>query len=67
MEKDYVIIQLYDDEFNNKYIIKKDEDFEKKYEKLVELCGKYEYFDEVQDFINENFETIGLETRYIEV
>lgn len=61
------LTDLYDDDFDLEYIVKKDKDFEEKYEKLVELCGNYEFFDEVQDFISENFETIGFETRYIEV
>ena len=73
MEKDYIRIQLkdicyYDDDFEYEpFIVKKDKDFEEKYKKLVEICKNYEMFDEVQDFINENFETIGFETRYVEV
>ena len=69
----YVRIQLkdicyYGDDFEYEpFIVKKDEDFEKKYNKLVKVCKNYECFDEFEDFINEKFETIGFETRYIEV
>ena len=70
---DYIIIKLkdmcnYGDDFEYEpFIVKKDEDFEEKYNKFVEVCQNYECFDEVQDFIHDNFETIGFETRYVEV
>lgn len=73
MEDKYIIIKLqdtcyYGDDFEYQpFIVKKDKDFEEKYNKLVEVCGNYENFDEVEDFINKNFEKIGFEMRYIEV
>lgn len=68
-----VMIQLkdicyYEDsyEFEPIFVIK-EESFEEKYNKLVEICKNYEDFQEVEDFINENFQKINFETRYIEV
>lgn len=72
MEK-YVIIQLedicyYGDDFKYEpFIVKKGKNFEEKYNELVKVCKNYESFDEVEDFINKNFEKIGFETRYIKV
>lgn len=69
----YIIIQLkdicyYGDDFEYEpFIVKKDKDFEEKYNKLVKVGKNYESFDEVEDFINTNFEKIDFETRYIEV
>lgn len=36
------------------YIIKR-EDFEEKYKKLIELSKNYDSFEEICDFINNNF------------
>lgn len=69
----YIRIQLkdichYGDGFEYEpFIVKKDKDFEEKYNKLVKVCKNYESFDEVEDFINTNFEKIDFETRYIKV
>lgn len=69
----YVIIQLkdmcyYGDNFEyDPFIVEKGENFEEKYNKLVEICKNYEDFQEIEDFINENFEKIGFEKRYVEV
>lgn len=71
--KEYIRIQLkdmccYDDDFEYEpFIVEKDENFEEKYNNLVKICKCYKSFDEVETFINENFEKIGFETRYIEV
>lgn len=70
---DYVIIQIkdisyYDDDFEYEpFIVKRDEDFEEKYNKFVKIAKNYECFDEVESFINDNFEKIDFEKRYIEV
>ena len=70
---EYIMIKLkdicyYDDNFEYEpFIVKKDKDFEEKFKKFTKVCKNYECFDEVQDFIHENFETIGFETRYVEV
>ena len=71
--KDYVIIQLkdmcyYDDDFEYEpFIIKRDKDFETKFKKLKKICKNYESFDEIEEFIEENFERIGFEKRIIGV
>lgn len=71
--KEYVIIQLkdicyYDDDFEYKpFIVEKDENFEEKYKELVKLCKNYNDFQEVEDFIYDNFKIINFEKRIIEV
>lgn len=71
--KELVLIQLkdicyYDDDFEYEpFLVEKDKDFEKKYEKFVEVCQSYESFDEVDDFISENFKQVDYEKRIIEV
>lgn len=73
MEDKYVIIQLvdmcyYDDDFKYEpIIVKKDEDFEKKYEGLVKVCKNYEDFNEIEEYINDNFIKMDFEKRKIEV
>lgn len=70
-----VLIQLkdlcyYDDDFEYDPILveeTQDKDFEKKYEQLVKVCKNYECFDEVIDFINDNFNVISFETRVINI
>lgn len=71
--EEYVIIQLkdicyYDDDFEYKpFIVEKDENFEEKYKELVKLCKNYNDFQEVEDFIYDNFKIINFEKRIIEV
>lgn len=73
MEKEYVVIQLkdicyYDDDFEYEpFIVEKDNNFEEKYKKLVDICKNYESFDEVEEFIAENFIKLDFEKRIIEV
>lgn len=73
MKKEYVIIQLkdicyYGDDFEYEpFIVEKDNNFEEKYKKLVDICKNYESFDEVEDFIAENFIKLDFEKRIIEV
>lgn len=70
---DYVCIQIkdicyYDDDFEYEpIIVKKGEDFEEKYAELEKLCKNYESFDEVDEFIDTNFERIIYEERYLRV
>ena len=70
---DYVIIQLkdicyYDDDFEYEpFIVEKDENFEEKYKKLIKVCKNYNDFQEVEDFIYDNFKIINFEKRIIEV
>ena len=45
----------------------KEENFEEKYNKLVEVCKNYEDYQEVEDFIYDNFKKIDVERRKIEV
>lgn len=71
--KEYVIIQLkdicyYDDDFEYEpFIVEKDKNFEEKYKELVKLCKNYNDFQEVEDFIYDNFKIINFEKRIIEV
>lgn len=69
-----VLIQLkdicyYDDDFEYEpFLVKADtKDFEKKYKGLVKICQNYDDFQEVEDYIAENFEKIDYEKRVIEV
>lgn len=69
--KKYVIIQLkdmfyYDDDFEiAPFIVEKDENFEEKFNKLVKIAKDYEDFNEVIDFINDNFKLINYEKRIV--
>jgi len=71
--KELVLIQLkdmcyYDDDFEYEpFLVEKDNDFEKKYKKLVKICNTYEQFDEVEDFIQENFIKLDFEQRTITI
>ena len=71
--KEYVRIQLkdicyYDDDFEYEpFIVEKDENFEEKYNKLIKVCKNYNDFQEVEDFIYDNFKIINFEKRIIEV
>lgn len=71
--KEYIIIQLkdicyYDDDFEYEpFIVEKDEKFEEKYKELVKVCKNYNDFQEVEDFIYNNFKIINFEKRIIEV
>ena len=58
----------YDDNFEYKpfYVIK-DKNFEKQYEKLLDLCNNYENFQDVEDFINEHFTKLEIEERVIKI
>ena len=71
--KEYIRIQLkdccyYDDDFEYEpFIVEKDENFEEKYNKLIKVCKNYNDFQEVEDFIYDNFKIINFEKRIIEV
>lgn len=72
--KEYVIIQLKDicyyddDDFKYEpFIVEKDENFEEKYKELIKVCKNYNDFQEVEDFIYNNFKIINFEKRIIEV
>ena len=71
--KELVLIQLkdlcyYDDNFEYKpFLVEKDKDFESKYKKLVKICNTYEQFDEVEEFIQENFIKLNFEKRTINI
>lgn len=71
--KELVLIQLkdicyYDDDFEYEpFLVEKNEDFEEKYKELVEVCNTYEQFDEVEDFIQENFIKLDFEKRTITI
>ena len=66
-----IMIQLkdicyYEDnfEFDPIFVIKED-NFEEKYNKLVEICKNYEDYQEVEDFIYDNFKRINVDKRLI--
>ncbi len=70
-----VLIQLkdicyYDDDFEYDPILvdeSQDADFAAKYEQLVSICGSYETFQDVTDFIHDNFAVIPFDKRVIEI
>lgn len=69
-----ILIQLkdiccYDDDFEYEpFLVKADTpDFENKYKKLIDVAQHYEDFQEVEDFICDNFEKVEFEKRTIEV
>ena len=70
-----ILIQLkdmcyYEDDFEyTPYLIDNEnaEEFNKKYEQLEKICHTYQDFNEVEDFINNNFKVIPFEKRVIEI
>ena len=72
MEK-YVYIHLKDidycdDDFEYpRYIVKKEKDFSVKFNKLKRICNNYEDYSEIEEFINNNFTSLNLEERIIEI
>lgn len=55
-------INSYDDDFKYSAVyVEKDNNFDKKYEEFVEICSNYEDFQEVEDFIHDNFKQIEVE------
>lgn len=68
-----ILIQLkdlcnYEDDFEYEPIlVEKDKEFEKKYKKFVKVCQTYENFQQVEDFISENFNRVAYEQRIIEL
>lgn len=66
-----VEINLRDYEYNDfdyeTFYIIKTKDFEKKYEQLMKIAKEYEDFQEVYDFIHNNFITIDIDYRVIGV
>lgn len=58
----------YNDDFEYSAIyVAKDENFENKYEELVKICRNYDDFQEVEDFICENFKQVEVEEIIIEI
>lgn len=71
--KDIVKIRLkdicyYEDnfEYNPIYVIK-NEKFEENINKLKEICENYDSFQEIDDFIDDNFEKIDIEEIEFEI
>ena len=70
-----ILIQLkdmcyYEDDFEyTPYLIDNEnaEEFNEKYEQLEKICHTYQDFNEVEDFINNNFKVIPFEKRVIEI
>lgn len=71
--KELVLIQLkdscyYDDDFEYEpFLVEKDEDFQEKYQGLVNICQSYDSFEEVEDYIAETFTKVDYEQLTIEV
>lgn len=70
----YMLIQLkdlccYENDFEYEpFLVKADTpNFEEKYTELVEVCSNYDNFQEIEDFISENFEVVNCEKRTIEI
>lgn len=60
----------YEDNFEyTPYLIDNEntEGFNEKYEQLEKICHTYQDFNEVEDFINNNFKVIPFEKRVIEI
>lgn len=60
----------YDDDFEYEPILvdeSKDARFEEKYEQLRHICESYESFQEVEDFIHDNFTVISFNKRVINI
>ena len=60
------VIRLMDDQYDKDdnliYYIRKDEQFEAKMEKFKKVLKTHENFQEIEDFIFDNFEHITLDT-----
>lgn len=64
-----VMLQLMDECGDNEVypvLVKKDKSFEKKYEKLLKLCENYDCFQDIEDFLYENFDVVNVEEREVE-
>ena len=55
-----------DEEIENKYFVKTDETTDDKINKLKVLLKNYESYQEVEDFIDENFEVVRIDEIYLE-
>lgn len=62
---DIAVIRLIDDQYDMDddliYYIKKDEQFETKMEDFKKLLNSHENFQEIEDFIFDNFEQVKLD------
>ena len=63
MEKEIAIIRLVDkDDLEDiRYFVLKDEKFEENLKKLEKLVNNYDTFQEIEDFVYENFIEQGVE------
>lgn len=56
----------YDDDFEyDAILVEKCDDFEEKMKQLEELCKNYDDFQQVEDFISDNFYKVNYEIRKI--
>ena len=68
MVKDFILITIKDEDgLLYDMCVKKDENFEEKYSGVVDICNSFENFQEVEDYIVDNFERVYIEKREIEV
>lgn len=66
----YALIRLHDIDdidFDYTIIVEKTDDFEEKYAKLESLCESYDNFQEIEDFIYDNFNKLGYDEREITI
>lgn len=61
-------ICYYDDDFEyDPFFVIKEKDFENKYKQLETICKNYNDFQEVEDFIHDNFKKVEVEKYTIEI
>jgi len=66
----YALIKLHDIDdidFDYTIIVEKTDDFEEKYAELERLSENYDYFQEIEDFIYDNFKKLGYDEREITI
>lgn len=61
-------ICYYDNDFEYEpFLVEQDENFDEKYRRLVHICQNYDDFQEVEDFIEDNFTKVKFEKLIIEI
>lgn len=66
----YALIKIHDIDdidFDYTIIVEKTDDFEEKYAELERLCESYDNFQEIEDFIYDNFNKLGYDEREITI
>jgi hypothetical protein len=66
----YALIKIHDIDdidFDYTIIVEKTDDFEEKYAELERLSESYDNFQEIEDFIYDNFNKLGYDEREITI